>query len=100
MRYLATLALGLMLAGCAGQSATVTAQTSVADACNAYSAALDQLTPVKASLPIRTVAAIDNANALTGPLCRPGVLPSDPASAISFIAGETAAILAIVHGAA
>lgn len=98
-RYLAILALGLLV-GCASQSATVTAQTSVADACQAYASALDQLTPVKASLPAKTVAAIANANALTGPLCSPGALPADPASAISFIASETAAILAIAHGAA
>jgi hypothetical protein len=94
-RLLLIAALLLPLAACGGSTAPV---LTLADACNSFANALDQLTPLKASgkLSPSTVGAVDNAIALTTPLCSPGVAPTDVASAVSLVAGEAQAILAIV----
>lgn len=98
-RYIPILLAGLVLAACAGPTPKATAYTSIADACGGYASAIDQLTPIKAKLDAQTVAAVNVTNSLTGPLCHSGTaVPADTASAITFVAGETAAILAIVHG--
>lgn len=94
MRLIACL-LALGLAGCPSvrQPATMT----VADACNSYANALDQLTPLKKAgkLSASQLHSVDVANALADPVCRSPVPPTDVASAASLVVQETQVILSI-----
>lgn len=85
----------LALSGCASLTAPI---LTLADACNSFANALDKLTPLRAAgkLTPATTGAVDNAIALTQPLCAPGIAPTDVNSAIGLVSGEASAILAIV----
>lgn len=82
------LIVGLMavaLSACAGTAST-RATNGLAIACDTYSAALDQLTPLKAAgkLSASNIAKVDTANSYVKPLCGSGSIV-DPASAVSIV---------------
>lgn len=91
----------LPLAGCAGTSTQAKLETGLADACDSFANNVDKLTPIKAAgkLDAKTLTAVDTAISLAGPLCAPGVAPTDFASATTFVLGEASAIYAIYVGA-
>jgi len=75
----------LLLGACAGEL-EVRATNALAIACDTYSVALDQLTPLKAdgSLSEQNIARVDATNALVDPVCLPGSIV-DPASAVIIV---------------
>lgn len=99
-RILLAVAILLPLAACAGTSTQAKLETGLADACDSFANNVDKLTPLKAAgkLDTKTLTAVDTAISLAGPLCAPGVAPTDFASATTFVLGEASAIYAIYAG--
>lgn len=96
-RLLLAAALCLPLAACGTTSTQAKLTVGLADACNSFANDIDQLTPLKAAgkLNAKTLGAVDMAITLTTPLCAPGTVPNDFASATAFVLGEAAAVYGI-----
>jgi len=95
MKRLIAIALAGLLAGCAASQQTQT----LATACDSYATALDNLTPLRAAgkLSVATVAAVNNVNVLTDPICKNSKPPSNVSAAISAV-GAAAVQLEAVKG--
>lgn len=74
----------LALASCAGQDAETKAIIALAVACDNYSAALETLTPRKASMSLSAVQKVDATNKAVDPLCKKDAT-IDPVVAISTV---------------
>jgi hypothetical protein len=88
----------VVLAGCA-ETPKGQAIVTLADTCNSYATALDKLTPLKVQgqLSASEISTVDNINTLTGPLCSSGTVPANPGDAVTFVAGQTAALWGMLH---
>jgi hypothetical protein len=89
----------LLLASCTlpwEQQKNVTILT-VAEACNAYTAALRVLTPHKAAglLSEEEIATVNRANQVTDPICS-GEPPADPVDAVARVSNAVTTVMLIV----
>lgn len=96
--FLPPLAALLFLAGCPNQSPVTTATVTLAEACSSYAKTLTQLSILEANkaLTIAQAKTVDDANSIADPICRPGVVPADVASATTLVVSETSAISALL----
>lgn len=95
---LPVLAALLLLSACAGQSPVTTAAVTLAEACSSYAKTLTQLSVLEANkaLTLEQAKTVDDANSIADPICRPGVVPADVASATTLVVSETSAISALL----
>ena len=79
------------------QDEEVTAILTVAEACNAYAAALRVLTPYRKAgqLTPEQVAAVDQANEVSDDVCL-GPPPADPADAVNRLTDAMAQVMLVV----
>ncbi len=76
-------------------------ELALAEACDSYASALDQITPMKAEgkLSAGTVQAVEVTNSLTHPLCSTGAAPDDLEAAISAVSAASVQLKAIAQEA-